>query len=151
LIDGIELAGHHQKLKDELEKLHAQLARCDTVSGNERTDPIENDEDDSTLNETAVTGSRNSIAGLTENQARPVVGYSRADIDIEILHLDKLIKFVDSEFAPQKQKFTDLVADNDIRFDLLLLLFPPDSEVFFEDKISGLPMAGQVTLFPCHS
>jgi hypothetical protein len=73
-----------------------------------------------------------------------VRGPSPAEIRIQSLHLQKLIKFVDVEFFAQKQKFEDLVVDNDIRFDLLWLLFPPERHVVFQDRMTGLSMAGEV-------
>ena len=151
MIDGIELAAHEEKLKDELEKLNVQLAKCTETTDKQTTSLKENGGSDTDIDDSVLNLEVSTTSAAIDTQVNRVVGYSQAEIQQEILHLEKLLRFVDSEFAPQKQKFKDLMADGDIRFDLLWLLFPPDSQVAFKDDISGLPMAGKVTLAMYHN
>jgi len=124
-------------LEEELEKLETSLAKSENdneipdtgLSGNDNANsPVDNVE-------TAVQ------VEFTPNQ---ISRHSPTEIHLQILHVRKLIKFIDAEFFSQKQKFEDLVTDNDIRFDLLWLLFRPEKHVVFQDPMSGLPMAGEV-------
>lgn len=59
-------------------------------------------------------------------------------------HLDKLLKFLETEFAPTRQKLTDLLVNGDIKFGLLWCLFRLGSVISFRDYESGLLMAGEV-------
>ena len=59
-------------------------------------------------------------------------------------HLQKLLNFLENEFAPTRQKLNDLLENNDMKFGLLWCLFRLGSEVTFKDYESGLTMAGEV-------
>ena len=63
---------------------------------------------------------------------------------LQILHLEKLLKFLEIEFQPTRQKLNDLLANNDIKFNLLWCLFRLGSVITFKDHESGLLMAGEV-------
>jgi hypothetical protein len=63
---------------------------------------------------------------------------------LRILHLEKLIRFLEKEFAPVRQELDALLLSGDIKFDLLWCLLRRGSAVTFKDHQSGLPMAGEV-------
>jgi hypothetical protein len=59
-------------------------------------------------------------------------------------HLEKLLQFLKNEFAPIRRKFNDLLANSEIQFNLLWLLYRLGNEVTFKDYESGLTMSGEV-------
>jgi len=63
---------------------------------------------------------------------------------VQVLHLEKLMKFLESEFGPTRQKLNDLLENNDMKFSLLWCLFRLGSVITFKDYESGLNMAGEV-------
>jgi hypothetical protein len=71
-----------------------------------------------------------------------------AFLNLQILHLQKLLAYLDTEFAPTKQKMLDLLANNDIKFSLLWCLFRLGSVITFKDYQTGLTMAGEVHPIP---
>ena len=80
-------------------------------------------------------------------------GNSRTDSEVEIsadvlrlrvLHLEKLLNFLNTEFAPTRQKLNDLLVNGDIKFGLLWCLFRLGSVISLKDYESGLVMAGEV-------
>jgi len=70
--------------------------------------------------------------------------YNGTALRVEVLHLQKLLSFLDTEFAPTKQKFEELLSGKSITYDLLWCLFRLDNVISFKDPESGLTMAGQV-------
>ena len=63
---------------------------------------------------------------------------------LQVQHLEKLLKFLESEFGPTRQKLNDLLENNDMKFSLLWCLFRLGSVITFKDYESGLTMAGEV-------
>ena len=65
---------------------------------------------------------------------------------VQVQHLEKLLRFLESEFGPIRQKLNDLLENNDMKFSLLWCLFRLGSVITFKDYESGLNMAGEVYL-----
>jgi hypothetical protein len=65
-------------------------------------------------------------------------------VRIQVQHLEKLVKFLESEFGPTRKKLNDLLENNDMKFSLLWCLFRLGSVITFKDYESGLNMAGEV-------
>lgn len=65
---------------------------------------------------------------------------------LQVQHLEKLIKFLDKEFAPTRQKLKDLAVTGEIKFSLLWALFRLGGVITFRDNESGLVMAGEVSI-----
>jgi len=63
---------------------------------------------------------------------------------LQTQHLQKLLNFLETEFAPTRQKLKDLLENNDMKFGLLWCLFRLGSVVTFKDHESSLIMAGEV-------
>lgn len=70
------------------------------------------------------------------------------ELRTRVLHLEKLVHFLDKEFQPIKQKMADLLKNNDINFSLLWCLFKLGSDITFKDTESGLICAGEVCISP---
>ena len=64
----------------------------------------------------------------------------------QVQHLEKLIKFLEKEFAPTRQKLKDLAVTGEIKFSLLWAVFRLGSVITFRDNESGLVMAGEVSI-----
>lgn len=64
----------------------------------------------------------------------------------QVQHLEKLIKFLEKEFEPTRQKLRDLAVTGEIKFSLLWALFRLGSVITFRDNESGLVMAGEVSI-----
>jgi len=64
---------------------------------------------------------------------------------LQALHLSKLVKFLETEYDPVRQKLNELLAHNDIKFNLLWCLFRLGSVITFKDHESGIVMAGEIT------
>jgi len=76
----------------------------------------------------------------TESTLEPTAG----DLRLQTQHLQKLLNFLETEFAPTRQKLHDLLENNDMKFGLLWCLFRLGSVVTFKDHEAGLTMAGEV-------
>jgi hypothetical protein len=76
--------------------------------------------------------------------ADPTIQLSASTLKLQVLHLEKLLNYLDTEFAPTKQKLADLLANNDIKFNLLWCLYRLGDVITFKDRDSGLTMAGEV-------
>jgi hypothetical protein len=106
---------------------------------------------DSTDNEaTAVNTPDRSITPKVETETEPQdnsedVAISAEMLRVRILHLEKLLRFLEAEFAPTRQKLIDLLVNGDIKFGLLWCLFRLGSVISFKDYESGLVMAGEVS------
>lgn len=84
-----------------------------------------------------------AISATETNESETVV-LTAEILRLQILHLEKLLKFLEQEFAPTRQKLKDLLAGNDMKFSLLWCLFRLGSVITFKDYESGLNMAGEV-------
>jgi len=85
-----------------------------------------------------------SATETTESDANVL----KADVlRVQTLHLQKLLNFLEKEFAPTRQRLNDLLASNDMKFSLLWCLFRLGSVITFKDYDSGLNMAGEVYSF----
>lgn len=106
---------------------------------------------------TAVNTPLGSSTPLPELAAVTLSGAETAESDdivltadvirLQTLHLQKLLNFLEKEFAPTRQKLSDLLATNDMKFSLLWCLFRLGSVITFKDYESGLNMAGEVYSF----
>jgi hypothetical protein len=77
--------------------------------------------------------------------ADPTIQLSASTLKLQVLHLEKLLNYLHTEFAPTKQKLADLLANNDIKFNLLWCLYRLGDVITFKDRDSGLTMAGEVS------
>jgi hypothetical protein len=63
---------------------------------------------------------------------------------LQVLHLQKLMDFLQEEFGPTRKKLNDLLKSHDMKFGLLWCLFRLGSVITFKDYESGFTMAGEV-------
>jgi hypothetical protein len=126
-IDGIRTA---------LRKRQAEAASIQNdrqaVTRTRQDDPIHNDYKPSPEN------------SLDNNKVKTIY---QPDFNLEIQHLEGLLRFLEHELALVNQKKEDL--KHNITFDLLWSLFPVGSEITFKDHNSALMSAGKVRR-PCN-
>jgi hypothetical protein len=160
---------HEKQLNEELEKLKVQLTlaeqtekeisqtgKDDTrdsltnaalpnghIDGKEKVvnGDISHDGDSTAVN--TPIGSSTPLPKVSEGQtddAPPTANSLR----LQTLHLEKLLNFLQKDFAATRQKLSDLLVNNEIKFTLLWCLFRLGSVITFKDYESGLTMAGEV-------
>jgi hypothetical protein len=93
---------------------------------------------------TPVPKSAATVPDVTETSESETIVLTADILRLQIVHLEKLLKFLEKEFAPTRQKLNDLLASNDMKFSLLWCLFCLGSVITFKDYESGLNMAGEV-------
>ena len=93
-----------------------------------------------------VTELHTAIEPGTAAQADSDVVVSADVLRLQVEHLEKLLRFLNSDFAATRQKLLDLLANSEIKFNLLWCLFRLGSVITFKDYESGLTMAGEVPL-----
>jgi hypothetical protein len=98
--------------------------------------------DNTSCNETATAPISGSA--VTKSSTDSV---ENAQLQGQFNHLQNLLDFVCNYFALQQERFKELFASNEIRFDLLWLLYHSGESILFQDPQSELNVAGQVSLF----
>jgi len=96
---------------------------------------------------------RKEKESLAEQLPKKGIGADATHVRLQILHLEKLLEFLDSRFRPMKGKMDELLCREEITFDLLWCLFPEGTEITFKDNNSGLICGGKVntSIPPCLS
>ena len=137
----------HQSLVNGVESKQKKLVNGDST-----------DNDSTAVNtpgsSTPVTKDKEPAAstasGSTTNEANGNIEDSNSlvptveSLSQQVLHLQKLLDFLNEEFGPTRQKLNDLLESNDMKFGLLWCLFRLGSVITFKDHESGLSMAGEV-------
>ena len=85
-----------------------------------------------------------TVPDVAETTESETVVLTADILRLQTLHLEKLLKFLEKEFAPTRQKLNNLLLSNDMKFSLLWCLFRLGSVITFKDYESGLNMAGEV-------
>jgi hypothetical protein len=168
------LYNHEDQLKVELERLQEQLKLAEEKEKAAPAEKVSDDSKDATsttqvggkvepanLAARLVNGDSSSTSSDTTavntpaspptpipssepEPADPTIHLNSSALKLQVLHLEKLLTYLDTEFAPTKQKLADLLANNDIKFNLLWCLYRLGDVITFKDRESGLTMAGEV-------
>lgn len=147
-IDAKTLVAHDELLKAELLRLKEQLDEFDDLEtiGDKELNGLEGAD----LTPTAVDASVESTLNVNTKDHGSSLKSNSTGLRAQIDNLQKLMRCLDTEFAPTKQKFRDLVAKREITYDLLWCLFRQDNVVTFNDPESDLIMAGRITCTAYH-
>lgn len=140
--------------KDEAKSADASSSNDNIESGTSSLPTTLTNTDSLDSDTTAVNTPLVSNTPLPGTQSQPLPKeppsepLTSAFLNLQILHLQKLLNYLDTEFAPTKQKMIELLANNDIKFSLLWCLFRLGSVITFKDYQTGLTMAGEVSPIP---
>jgi hypothetical protein len=162
-IDAQKLFTHEKQLEQELARLRVQLTVVEEAKPPENANEESQPEPQTSLTDSDVekvkmvngdsldsdatavnTPQGTSTPKPAEEATEATETITAETVRLQILHLEKLLKFLEVEFQPTRQKLNDLLASNDIKFNLLWCLFRLGGVITFKDHESGLLMAGEV-------
>ena len=109
------------------------------------------DNDSTAVNTPGSSTPLPKAVSTTPDQAESTLEPTAGDLRLQTQHLQKLLNFLETEFAPTRQKLHDLLENNDMKFGLLWCLFRLGSVITFKDHEAGLTMAGEVYPLLGHS
>ena len=122
------------KGNDETTNAHACKSEGSGASSSENSEPITDSQSlkDLTVNVNTV------IPRIPESDP------SLEELQLEILHLRALLKLVEEEYEPTKERVNRLLVNGKVSFDCLWCIFPDGCEVSFRETVSGRLCAGKV-------
>ena len=139
-------------MKKELERL---VSAVSAVSAEPHLEPARSDcarLDEIVSHSAGHTGDEPGLGILIDNDKRNNLNKTQIDsshsarngLEKRVLHLQKLLDYLEQEFSESRQKLADLSLDHDISFGLLWCVFGLGTAVTFKDIESGLICAGEV-------